>query len=116
MRAAPGISHAPGTRATSMSSRFAPLRSRASRAPSSSRSVITAFQRATTMANFIPAADRSPSMANGLPFTGSVHAQKLKANPFSGSTVKMRDFQWVSMTSDSAGLAFTMSDCARSHS
>ena len=33
----------------------------------------------------------------GLPFAGSVHAQKVKANPGSGSTVKMRDFQWVSV-------------------
>jgi hypothetical protein len=39
----------------------------ASSAPCSSRSVMTAFQRATTMANFIPAAERSPSMAMGLP-------------------------------------------------
>jgi hypothetical protein len=35
-------------------------------------------------------------MATGLPLSGSVHAQKLKANPGSGSTVKMRDFQLVS--------------------
>ena len=65
----------------------------ASSAPSSRRSVMTAFQRATTMANFMPSAERSPSTATGLPFSGSVHAQKLKANPGSGAAVKMRDFQ-----------------------
>ncbi len=59
-----------------MSARLAPLRSSASSAPSSSRSVITAFHRATTIANCMPSAERSPSTATGLPFTGSVHAQK----------------------------------------
>ena len=58
---------------------------------------MTAFQRATTMANFMPAAERSPSTATGLPLTGSVQAQKLNGNPGSGSTVKMRDFQCVSV-------------------
>jgi hypothetical protein len=76
---------------------MAPLRSSASSAPSSNRSVITAFQRATTMAKLIPAADKSPSTATGLPRTGSVQAQKLKEKPGSGSTVKMLDFQWVSV-------------------
>jgi hypothetical protein len=41
----------------------------------------------------MPSAERSPSTATGLPFCGSVHAQKLKEKPGSGSTVKMRDFQ-----------------------
>ena len=77
--------------------RSAPLRSSASSAPSSRRSVMTAFQRETTMANFIPAAERSPSRATGLPLTGSVQAQKLKRKPGSGSTVKRRDFQSVSV-------------------
>ena len=62
---------------------------------------MTAFQRATTMANFTPAAERSPSTATGLPFTGSVQAQKLKAKPGSGSTVKMLDFQCVWVISES---------------
>ena len=62
-----------------MSARSAPLRRSASSAPSSRRSVMTAFQRATTMANFMPAAERSPSRATGLPLRGSVQAQKLKA-------------------------------------
>jgi len=39
-----------------------------------------------------PGGDKSPSIAIGLPRSGSVQAQKLKANPSSGSTVKMRDF------------------------
>ena len=80
----------------SISARSAPLRRNASSAPSSRRSVTTAFQRQTTMANFIPAAERSPSMATGLPFAGSDQAQKLKRKPGSGSTVKRRDFQCVS--------------------
>ncbi len=112
VRAAAGISHAPGTRTTSISLRDAPLRSNASSAPSSRRSVITAFQRATTMANFIPSAERSPSTATGLPFSGSVHAQKLNANPGSGSTVKMRDFQCVSVIADTRSTASP--PCARS--
>jgi len=44
-----------------ISLRSAPLRRRASSAPSSNRSVTTAFQRETMMANFIPEAERSPS-------------------------------------------------------
>ena len=83
--AAAGISHAPGTRTTSIADRLAPLRSKASNAPSSSRSVITAFQRDTTMAKRIPSAERSPSTATGLPLSGSVHAQKLKGNPALGA-------------------------------
>ena len=35
-----------------------------------------------------------------MPLTGSVQAQKLKQKPGSGSTVKMRDFQWVSVMGD----------------
>ena len=50
-----------------MCSRCAPLRSRQSSAPCSRRSVMTAFQRATTMANFISCALRSPSSAMALP-------------------------------------------------
>ncbi len=95
-----------------MSDLLAPLRSNASSAPSSSRSVITAFQRAATMANFMPSAHRSPSTATGLPLIGSVHAQKLNPNPGSGSTVKMRDFQCVSVTGESRATA-SSPPCAR---
>ena len=97
----PGISHAPGTRTTSMSVAFRAAAQQRIKRPSSSRSVITAFQRATTIANFIPSAERSPSTATGFPFTGSVHAQKLTANPGSGSTVKMPRLPVVSVTGDS---------------
>ena len=64
------------------------------------------------MANFMPAAERSPSTATGLPLTGSVQAQKLKAKPGSGSTVKMRDFQWVSVTGERRATA-SSPPCAR---
>ncbi len=98
VRAAAGISHEPGTRTIRICSRSAPLRSRASSAPCSKRSVITAFHRATTMANRSPSALRSPSSAIGLPRSGSCHSQKATEKPGTGSTVNSRDFQCVSST------------------
>ena len=100
VRAADGISHAPGTRTISISARAAPERSSPSSAPCSSRSVITAFQRATTIANRIPAADRSPSTATGLPCSASSDSQKPTSSDGSSATVNSRDFQCVGATSE----------------
>src|SRR5450631_4515263 len=63
VRAASGISNAPGTRAISISLRAAPDRSSPSQALSSNRSVINALNRATTMANRLPVASSFPSSA-----------------------------------------------------
>ena len=74
----------------------APLRWRASSEPWRRRSVMTAFQRATTMAKRMPAAERSPSMAMGLLWSGFSDSQKPSLRSGASWTVKRREFQWVS--------------------
>ena len=63
VRAAEGISNAPGTRTTAISFFAAPVRSNPSQALSKSRSVINALNRATTIANLRPDASSFPSSA-----------------------------------------------------
>ena len=58
VRAAEGISQAPGTRTISTSAFSAPLLWRASNAPWRRRSVMTVFQRVVTMAKHMLAALR----------------------------------------------------------
>ena len=75
--------------------------------------MITAFHRAATIAKRMPSADKSPSMATGLPFNGSLHSQKLKAYPGNGSIVNSRDFHSVSAIS--CTLAAAASSRPRNH-
>jgi hypothetical protein len=63
VRAADGISNAPGTRAMSMSFFAAPHRKSPSQALNNNRSVINALNRATTMAKLFPEASSFPSKA-----------------------------------------------------
>src|SRR6266851_5410603 len=60
-RARPGSSMAPGQRKSSTRAASAPVRRRASRAPSTSLSTMKSLKREATMANPRPAADRAPS-------------------------------------------------------
>src|ERR1035437_2883216 len=70
VRAADGISNAPGTRTISISLRCAPDRRSPSQALCSSRSVMNALNRATTMANRRPVASSFPSSARNSPSAG----------------------------------------------
>src|SRR5580658_4211386 len=99
LRAAEGISHAPGTRRISTSSLLAPLRNSASREPCSSRSVMTAFHRDATIAKRMPFAERSPSRAIGFPLSGSLHSQNMMEKPVIGAAVKYREPQVLSAIS-----------------
>src|SRR5579871_196335 len=63
VRAARGISKAPGTRTTSISFLRAPERNSPSQALCSRRSVIKALKRETTIAKRLPEASRLPSSA-----------------------------------------------------
>src|ERR1700690_3340568 len=63
VRAAEGISKAPGTRTTRMSFSFAPQRKRPSKALCSNRSVIKELKRATTTPKRFPEALNLPSSA-----------------------------------------------------
>ena len=62
---------------------------------------MTAFQRATTIANLMPAADRSPSTAMGLPAKGFSDSQNPIMREGSSATVNSREFQWVGVTGES---------------
>src|SRR5215472_14709395 len=62
VRAADGISNAPGTRTTAMSFLTAPVRNKPSQALSKSRSVIKALKRETTIANRFPEASSFPAI------------------------------------------------------
>ncbi len=86
LRAASGISNAPGTRAMSMSFLEAPVRSSPSQALSKSRSVINALNRATTIANRRPEALSFPSKAGKAP-SGTASTLNLISSVISVSSV-----------------------------
>src|SRR5215472_10387819 len=96
VRACDGISNAPGTRDTAISSSRQPLRRSASSAPCKRRSVMNEFQRLTTTAKRLPRASRSPSAAS---WWGRFFCQKRIFTPLPGSATKKREFQFVCWTS-----------------
>jgi hypothetical protein len=72
VRAAEGISNAPGTRAISMSCLRVPVRINPSQALSKSRSVINELNRETTIANRFPDESSLPSKAGSASGTDSI--------------------------------------------
>src|SRR6478672_9794561 len=88
VRACEGISNAPGTRTTPISSLRQPLRRSASSAPCRSRSVMNEFHRLTTTPKRMPRAFKSPSIASSV---GRFFCQKSTFDPLAGSATRNRE-------------------------
>src|SRR5579859_975280 len=109
VRACAGISNAPGTRTTVMSSVRAPLRRRASSAPCSRRSVMNEFQRLTTTPKRMPRAFSSPSIASS---AGRFFCQKRTFTPLAGSATRNLESHAVAWIL-SAPLMFSLASTSR---